>query len=52
MEFFSKVKLLSLTGSSIDGIPKKIASAYYFGLKLGGKPATDPKNKKKVHRAP
>jgi len=35
-----------------DGIPKKIASAYYFGLKLGGKPATDPKNKKKVHRAP
>ena len=35
-----------------DGIPKKIASAYYLGLKLGGKPATDPKNKKKIHRAP
>ena len=35
-----------------DGIPRKIASAYYLGLKIGGKPATDPKNKKKVHRAP
>jgi len=35
-----------------DGIPKKIALAYYLGLKLGGKPATDPKNKKKIHRAP
>jgi len=35
-----------------DGVPKKIASAYYLGLKLGGKPATDPKNKKKIHRAP
>ena len=35
-----------------DGVPKKIASAYYLGLKLGGKPAADPKNKKKIHRAP
>ena len=35
-----------------DGVPKNIASAYYVGLKLGGKPSTDPKNKKKIHRAP
>jgi hypothetical protein len=35
-----------------DGISKKIALAYYYGLKLGGKPSTDPKNKKKIHRAP
>ena len=35
-----------------DGVPKKIASAYYFGLKLGGDPATKPENKKKIHKAP
>jgi len=35
-----------------DGVPKKIASAYYYGLKIGGKPSTDPKNKKKIHKAP
>ncbi|MHC4178553.1 MAG: DUF1353 domain-containing protein [Planctomycetota bacterium] len=35
-----------------DGVPERIARAYYWGLKLGGKPSTDPKNKKKIHRAP
>jgi hypothetical protein len=35
-----------------DGVPKKIAAAYYYGLKIGGKPSTDPKNKKKIHKAP
>lgn len=35
-----------------DGIPKKIAKVYYIGLKLGGKPSTDPANKKQVHKAP
>ena len=35
-----------------DGIPRVTAHIYYLGLKLGGKPATDPKNKKKVKRAP
>lgn len=35
-----------------DGVPRKIATAYYLGLKLGGKPATDPKNRKKIYRAP
>ena len=35
-----------------DGVSKKIASAYYYGLKLGGNPAADPKNKKKIHKAP
>ena len=35
-----------------DGVPKKIASAYYYGLKLGGDPATKPENKKKIHKAP
>ncbi|MCH7815284.1 MAG: DUF1353 domain-containing protein [Proteobacteria bacterium] len=35
-----------------DGVPKVTAQIYYLGLKLGGKPATDPKNKKKVRRAP
>lgn len=35
-----------------DGVPKLTAHIFYLGLKLGGKPATDPKNKKKVHRAP
>ncbi|MBT6275499.1 MAG: DUF1353 domain-containing protein [Chromatiales bacterium] len=35
-----------------DGVPKVTAEIYYLGLKLGGKPTADPKNKKKVHRAP
>ena len=35
-----------------DGVPPVTAKIYYLGLKMGGKPATDPKNKKKVHRAP
>ena len=35
-----------------DGVPKLVAKAYYLGLQLGGKPATDPKNQKKVRTAP
>ena len=35
-----------------DGVPPATAKIYYLGLKIGGKPASDPKNKKKVHRAP
>ena len=35
-----------------DGVPRTTAQIYYLGLKMGGKPATDPKNKKKVYRAP
>ena len=35
-----------------DGVPPVTAKIYYLGLKIGGKPASDPKNKKKVHRAP
>ncbi len=35
-----------------DGVSLTKAHAYYLGLKIGGKPATDPKNKKKIHRAP
>ena len=35
-----------------DGIPKHIAQAYYLGLKIGGKPATKPESRKKVHLAP
>ena len=35
-----------------DGVPKISAQVYYLGLKLGGKPSTEPKNKKKVQRAP
>ena len=35
-----------------DGVPAATAKIYYIGLKMGGKPSTDPKNKKKVHRAP
>jgi len=35
-----------------DGVSKRTAYIFYLGLKLGGKPATDPKNRKKVHRAP
>ncbi|MDA3886875.1 MAG: hypothetical protein PF638_14905 [Candidatus Delongbacteria bacterium] len=35
-----------------DGVSKVMANIYCFALKHGGKPATEPKNKKKVHRAP
>ncbi len=35
-----------------DGVPRPIAKAYYLGLKLGGNPAVDPKNERKVHTAP
>lgn len=35
-----------------DGISRMTAHIYYLGLRLGGKPATDPKNKKKIHIAP
>jgi hypothetical protein len=35
-----------------DGVPRTTAHIFYLGLKLGGKPSTNPKNQKKVHRAP
>lgn len=35
-----------------DGVPRTTAYIYYLGLRLGGKPATDPKNRKKIHEAP
>ena len=35
-----------------DGVSKKTAAIYYYGLKIGGKPAADPKNKKDIHKAP
>lgn len=35
-----------------DGIPRSTAHIYYLGLKLGGKPSTDPANQKEVHSAP
>ena len=35
-----------------DGVSHPVAEAYYLGLKIGGEPATDPKNQKKVYRAP
>jgi len=35
-----------------DGVPPITAKIYYYALKLSGKPSTDPKNKKKVKRAP
>ena len=35
-----------------DGVPRTTAKVYYLGLKIGGKPATDPKNKKAIHKAP
>jgi hypothetical protein len=35
-----------------DGVSRSTAEIYYLGLKLGGKPATDPKNEKPVLRAP
>ena len=35
-----------------DGISKKTAAIYYYGLKIGGKPAADPKNKKDIQKAP
>ena len=35
-----------------DGVSKMMANIYYFALKHGGKPSTEPKNKKKIHRVP
>jgi hypothetical protein len=35
-----------------DGVSPEIAHVYYVGLKYGGKPSADPKNKKIVRRAP
>lgn len=35
-----------------DGVSRTIAQIYYLGLKLGGRPDTDPKKKKKIHKAP
>ena len=35
-----------------DGVPRTEAKIYYLGLKLGGKPSTDPANQKVIHRAP
>ena len=35
-----------------DGVPRRIARAYYLGLKLGGKPSADPKNMKPIKTAP
>jgi len=35
-----------------DGVPSPVAQSYYLALKLCGKPASDPKNAKKVHTAP
>ena len=35
-----------------DGVPRLVAHLYYKGLRWGGKPATDPKNRKKISRAP
>ena len=35
-----------------DGVTRTLARAYYAGLRIGGNPSTDPKNKKEIHRAP
>jgi hypothetical protein len=35
-----------------DGVSRSTAHIYYLGLKLGGRPFADPKNKKKTHQAP
>jgi len=35
-----------------DGVPGAVAQAYYLGLQLGGKPNTDPSNKKRILVAP
>lgn len=35
-----------------DGVPKPIARTYYLGLRVGGEPFADPKNKKRVRKAP
>jgi len=43
--FFKKLCIL-------DGVPHPTAEAYYLGLERGGEPTTDPKNRKKVYRAP
>ncbi len=34
-----------------DGVPPATAHIYYLGLKLGGKPSTDPKNERKIQTA-
>ena len=34
-----------------DGIRKETARVYYLGLQIGGKPATDTKNKKKIKKS-
>lgn len=36
----------------LDGVDPLKADIYYFGLKLGGKPATEPRNKKPILKAP
>ena len=35
-----------------DGVPKHWASLWYRGLRKFGKPATNPENNKRAHRAP
>lgn len=35
-----------------DGVSKRRASIYYWGLRKFAKPATSPENKRRVHRAP
>ncbi len=35
-----------------DGLSRSRALGYYLGLKVGGRPSTDPKNQKPVLRAP
>lgn len=35
-----------------DGVSVTNAKIYYYGLKIGGKPAADPKNKKPILKAP
>ena len=35
-----------------DGVSPATAHIYYIGLKLGGKPSADPKNRRPVRRAP
>lgn len=37
---------------TIDGVSHPMAQAYYLGLKIGGKPSTDPKNERKIYRVP
>lgn len=35
-----------------DGVSEIIAKVYYLGLKLAGEPSTNPRNKKKIKKAP